>query len=200
MKRFILLVSAFSFCTLFIFGLLLARADGYTDEFYIRFTTPQKSSMILGTSRAAQGVPCQEFKKRFGKDMFNFAFTVYHSSYSPTYLESVRKKLDPQSKDGLFILTVDPWSISSITEDPNDSVHFRELDLSLGKTKYVNLKPNYFYLLNNLNGAFHKVIWTNNKNTFLHDDGWLEVNIDMDSVSVANRTKTKIASYRENAD
>ena len=55
-------------------------ADGRTDDYYLRFTGDHRSSMILGTSRAAQGlrpaVIAPLLQGSDVQDLFNFAFTI----------------------------------------------------------------------------------------------------------------------------
>lgn len=178
--------------------LVFFQADGYSDPFYIRFTTPKQSSLILGTSRAAQGIhPVILNKVLLRNDMFNYSFTINISPYGPTYLKSIKKKLDTISKNGIFILTVDPWSISSISENPDDKSNFRELEKKLNKVQSVNTFPNLQYLAKLYDKQYYDII-KGNKNMFLHKDGWLEVNIIMDSIIIKDKIERKVKSYLMN--
>lgn len=177
-------------------------ADGTSDAFYLRFTTPAQSSLILGTSRAAQAIQPKILHKILGKKnitntFFNYSFTNANSPYGPVYYRSILKKLDPNTKNGIFILAVSPWSISSRASNPNDSVHFREANLFLDNTNYVNLNPNIFYLANSYTSLYYKIL--KNKITkpdiILHEDGWLEVNVPMDSKSFLDRLSRKVETY-----
>jgi hypothetical protein len=197
MYKFILKVSIFS-CILILAILgLFSFANGYTDPFYLRFTTPKQNGLILGTSRAAQDIQPTIINKLLGKQVYNYAFTVAHSPYGPAYLKSVKKKLNKNTKNGVFILTVDPWSICSWTDDPNDSLSFRELNRCVGNTCFVNLKPNPFYLLNNYQDKYINLLTKSDLNVFLHDDGWLEITIDMDSTKTRERIVAAEKSYRD---
>ncbi len=181
------------------FGLILAQADGRTDPFYMRFTTPPKDNLILGTSRSAQGLLPSEFSAILGKEFFNYSFTIAHSPFGPVYLNSIKRKLNPDVKDGIFIITVDPWSISNNQEDPNDSLKFSENTLALANVKNVNIYPNFEYLFKQFKGEYYKIITSPEKNGFLHDDGWYEVSVPMDSVAMTKRLKNKVNNYkREN--
>ncbi|RCW20428.1 hypothetical protein [Marinilabilia salmonicolor] len=197
MKRFLKKSIVFIVPIILTFIIYLGQADGYTDPFYIRFTTPKQDNLILGTSRAAQGLQPNIFKKILKKDIYNYAFTVAHSPFGPTYLNSIKKKLSKKNQENIFIVTVDPWSISSTTKEPNDSLNFREIKLCLGNTPIVNMKPNYWYILNNLNDNFDKILNNQNSSMFLHENGWLEISIKMDSISVNQRINKKIEFYRE---
>jgi hypothetical protein len=172
------------------------EADGKTDPFYKRFTTDRQCSLILGTSRAAQSLLPEIFNSELNKvDFFNYSFTLGHSPYGPTYLKSIKKKLDHNSHDGVFIIAVDPWSISSKTVDPNDSLGFREVERILGKTSLVNYHPNFEYLINSYNSQYLDILIGGSDKMILHEDGWLEVTVDMDSDKVAERIKNKINNY-----
>jgi hypothetical protein len=196
MQKFILQLSLFLLLVAITFSWILFSADGYTDAFYVRFTTPKQNSLILGSSRAAQGVQPQVFAKIMNLDIFNYAFTIHHSPYGKEYLTSIKKKINHESKDGIFIITVDPWSISSLTPNPNDSLKFRELNKCVSTTKIVDLNPNYYYLINNYIGRYYELIFNKSTQMFLHDDGWLEVSVSMDSLSKDSRIKSKIEAYR----
>jgi hypothetical protein len=102
---------------------------------------------------------------------------------------------------------VDPWMVSSVSEDPDNPDQFRENGLFLDNIRFVNLKPNYFYLPRETNASYLRM-WVNffsrvvgrkiNNTVLLHDDGWLEIDIPMDSASVRRRTVSKFDDYRNN--
>lgn len=207
MKKFILKILFFVCLLLLAFFLCISFADGTTDSSYLKFTSPKQKSFILGTSRAAQGLQPKIFDSILNTSLYNFAFTIEQSPYGPTYLHSIQKKLDFNTKDGIFILSVDPWSISSKTENPNDSIHFRELTLCLGNTSNMNQHPNYEYLLKNLQGQFYtiftnkffyNVLGKDKPKAFLHEDGWLELFVPMDSVELNKRVTHQIEDYKNN--
>lgn len=179
--------------------LVLSKADGYSDPFYMRFTTPKQNNLILGTSRSAQSLQPSIINNLLQKSFYNYSFTVVHSPYGPTYLNSIKKKLNPSTKNGIFIVTVDPWAISSNTLNPNDSLNFLENKLCLANTSLVNIKPNFKYLLQNLKGKYYTILTANRGSMYLHNDGWLEVSIPMDSISIKDRLDTKIKDYRSNS-
>ncbi len=176
---------------------VFTRADGYTDAFYIRFTTPKQKNLIIGTSRAAQGLQPKVFEEVMNVLIFNYSFTIGQSPFGSTYLESIKRKLDPTTSNGLFIITVDPWSISSKSNNPNDSSKFRERNRCLGNTRIVDMNPNPFYILNNISDKYYKLLYAQQSHMFLHDDGWLEVSVKMDSSSVEKRIERKMQIYRE---
>lgn len=199
MKRF--LFNIFLFCILSIVTVFAVfwQADGSTDPFYLRFTSNSQSSLILGTSRAAQGILPEVLNEELNrKDFYNYSFTVGHSPYGAVYLRSIKAKLEKGKKDGIFILAVDPWSVSSRTRDPNDFKHFRENNLSLGEVSLVNYHPNFEYLLDSYSSQYLDILRRGGYDkVFLHKDGWLEVTVGMDSIELADRIENKVKVYRE---
>lgn len=200
MKKFLFQIGAFSLLLAVLYLGVFCLADGYTDAFYLRFTGPKQTSLVLGTSRAAQGVnPAVLNSVLQRKDLFNYSFSVAHSPYGAAYFESIGKKLDPLTRNGVFILTVDPWSISCESEDPDDSLHFREWDLAVGKTKMVNMYPNIAYLIQSYDQPYINLLLQKKDTTIrLHENGWLEISVPMDSLSVGRRTRQKIDHYKKN--
>ena len=174
-------------------------ADGHTDAFYLRFASPRQSSLILGTSRAAQGInPSAMNSILQNNNIYNFSFSVAHSPYGPVYLESIKRKIKMNAKNGIFILTVDPWSISCEYGNPEDSLTFRERGLALGKIKIVDMCPNIPYLIISYNQPYINLLLYKKDNAeLLHENGWLEINVPMDSISVAKRTRIKIEHYKK---
>lgn len=201
MNKFLTQIIIFSV----LFGLLCLavffRADGFnTDAFYLRFTSPTQTSLVIGTSRAAQGIdPASMNVVLKRNDIYNYSFSVAHSPYGPAYLESIKRKIKSDSKNGVFVVTVDPWSISCETGNPEDSSTFGELNLAVARTKIVNMDPNIFYLIHFFDNPYINLLrYRKDSTLFLDDKGWLNITIEMDSISVAMRTKKKIEHYEKN--
>jgi len=199
MKRFLIQSALFAGLMLGLISLILFQADGYTDAFYLKFTSPTQSNLILGTSKAAQGIQPRLLEEASGKPFLNYAFTEIHSPYGPSYLRSIEKKLDKEERSGIFILSIDPWSISAASDDPNDSTQFRELGLAVDNTDFVNLSPNFPYLIENLSGEYYTILTQRNPEFYLHYDGWLEVKLIRTLSEVAQRRKEKLAYHQKNS-
>jgi len=195
LKAFLIKTTVYIFIVGLTFIITLSFADGKVDQFYLRFTSPAADNLIIGTSRSAQGILPSTINEELNRKFFNFSFTIAHSPYGPVYLNSIKKKLNPNTKDGIFIVCVDPWSISALKEYPNDSLKFGERSLCLATTKEVNQYPNFEYLYNNLGGKFYEIFFRFNNELYLHNDGWLEVTIPMDKKSVNDRINQKIKDY-----
>ena len=178
------------------------QADGKSDPFYSRTANPKQESLILGTSKSAQGLMPEVLNNYLQKDIYNFSFTVAHSPFGPAYLNAIKKKLYPKTKDGIFIITVDPWSISSDGADPNNKAEFGESKSFMGTTNSFSCKPNISYLMNSFSDNYIKIL-INFSLMEVHDDGWLEVFSPMDSTLVKNRItenifdqKAKLKNYK----
>lgn len=180
-----------------VFCILVSGANGYSDAFYLRFTTPPQSSMILGTSRAAQGLLPQVLDQYVPTKFFNYSFTIAHSPYGEVYYNSILHKLDSRSKKGIFIVAVDPWSLSAVVTRDSFESEFPEAHLLLANTKFVNLNPNIPYIIQNFKGKYYTLIAPQKRELLLHDNGWLEVSVPMDSESVLRRTTAKFKEYKE---
>ncbi|MFD2717311.1 hypothetical protein ACFST9_01195 [Hymenobacter monticola] len=171
---------------------------GQVDAFYGRFTSPPAGSLILGTSRAAQGIRpavlAARLGGRFEGPLLNYAFTLTHSPYGPAYLRSIERKLRPEVKNGLFLVAVDPWSLSLMGPEGV----FPESQSFIGQLRQVSQNPNLPYLTRYQTKPLYRLLLDYATATErLHPDGWLEVNIGTDSAQVRARTARKLADYQK---
>ncbi|MBU6121514.1 hypothetical protein [Hymenobacter siberiensis] len=170
---------------------------GGVDAFYGRFTSPPAGSLVLGTSRAAQGIRPAVLSAglagQFDGPLLNYAFTLTHSPYGPAYLASIRRKLRPEVRNGLFIIAVDPWSLSLTGPEGT----FPEAQSFIGQLHQVSQNPNLPYLTRYQTKPLYRLPLDYATATErLHPDGWLEVNIGTDSAQVRARTARKLQDYR----
>jgi hypothetical protein len=203
MIRFLGKVLIFSiFPVLSLYAVFLLE-NGTADPFYQRFTSPQQSSLILGNSKAAQGiVPSvldRELLPEFGSKIYNYSFTVYNSPYGPVYLESIAKKLKEDSRKGYFIITVDPWSIASDIQDPDNPEKFEENERFLAEIEQVNSGQNFDYLFNWFEKSFYEILLMRIKNNLskLHSDGWYETTGNMAENAVNERRVFMVDFYND---
>ncbi len=193
MRRF--LISFFLFITpiLSVAFLLLFQIDGKSDAYYLRFTSKKQESLIIGTSRSAQGIKPTLINNKTGSNFYNYSFTIAHSPYGKVYLKSIKSKLKNPLPKGQFILSVDPWSISSKFE--NGKEIFQEERLCVGQVSNVYLNPNLEYLIKSSHRPLKEMIFNKSENEFLHNDGWLEISVDVDSSTVNKRINKKLELY-----
>lgn len=177
--------------------------DGRADPYYRKFTTPKQTALILGNSKAGQGIiPSvldSSLKEIYKSEIYNYSFTLFGSPYGPLYLESIKSKLKAGVQDSYFIITVDSWSISGPIEAPNDVSIFEENGLFLADVKIVDIDPNPFYFANHYNKPFYEILIQKIKpgTTKLHDDGWWETEDYLDSATVFLRTNSMIKFYSD---
>ena len=195
MRKFIVNVSLFGILCIISIYIVLSKADGYADPYYLRFTTPKQNSFIIGTSKAAQGLNPEVINKTLNSDIYNYSFDKSKSPFGPAYLNSIKRKLSKQKKDGIFIVTVDCWSIYSKDKDPNDISSFGENTSCVGEMEHVDQNPNFQYLTKYMSGNYYRII-SKPPVAQLHENGWLEVSLDMDAASVQRRTKSTLVEYR----
>ena len=123
-------------------GVFCCIPAGKIGDVYPRVTTPRQRSLVIGTSRAAQGIDPDILNDRLralypAADLYNFAFHIDETTYNEIYYSAIMKKLtDDEGSGGLFILSVDPWAFK------RDNVILGEVDL-----QSVSSCPNVEYLV-----------------------------------------------------
>ncbi|GAB1452067.1 hypothetical protein MASR2M47_21230 [Draconibacterium sp.] len=185
-----------------LFSLLLASvyffavwqvAQGQVDYFYSKFTH-QASSLIIGISRSNDGISPSVIEQNFGNNeidypVLNFAFAHQTSDYGPVYLHAIQKKLRPETKNGLFILEVNPGSLS-IPQSQPDSISTIQADQSfLSKINHFNQHPNFEYIRKMYNESLYKGFQKSrriDKIRYSHADGWQEVLMKYEDYEVSN--------------
>lgn len=198
MKQFIIKGIIFTCLIFSIISFVLVYYGGYVDYFYEKFTTPKAKSFIIGDSRSLQGIqPAvidNYFNNRFSSPILNYSFTIAQVSYGPLYSESIKRKLDNSGDNGLYILIVHPWILSTRESDDEENGVFFEENKPPHNMKYVNFSPNFEYFFKNL-GYFHfRSIFR--KTSKLHKDGWLEEsNLPKDKTILKNWTSNQVSMY-----
>ncbi len=190
----------------------MLRYGGNIDYFYNKFTTPKAKSMIIGDSRSMQGIQPAVMNKYLKNEgytlpVFNYSFTIAQAPIGPLYTKSILKKLDASVKNGVFIISVTPWMLGSNNDNDNSKGEFHEADSPPHNMHFVNMNPNYEYLLKNLNYFHFKALFR--KKSTMHKDGWLEESNLPDSEAVFKHWKSiqkglfanmdrekKVSSYR----
>lgn len=175
--------------------------NGTADPYYQRFISPKQNALILGNSKAAHGiVPAvlnEGTNNIYDVKIYNYSFSLYSSPYGPSYNFSIFDKLESNNKFGYFIVTVDPWSISSIIESPNDEYSFVENHDFISSVMYENNFINFEYLLNWFYKSYYEILLSRIKSNLaiLHDDGWMESIGLMDNESVLSRENSMEKFY-----
>ncbi len=155
-------------------------ADGTTDAFYKKFTSPKQSSLIIGTSRAAQGIQPEVINLHMGVGVYNYAFSRVHTPYGEAYYENIKRKLKTSKEERLFILEVNPWTISTTVDDEKSSTGFKEDNSFIKKVECVDCNSNFEYLISCYQSPYRDLILNrffseNNVKVTVNDNGWCEV-------------------------
>lgn len=201
MRRFLLHTLVFLTIVLLSCLYVFMQADGHTDAFYVKFTTPKQQSLIIGSSRAAQGLQPQYIDSLLGNStIYNYAFSRVHTPYGAPYLESIKKKLDTTSANGVFILEVNPWTVCGKIENKSTTAEFWEESSFLGTVEQVTIRPNFYYLLNFYEGRNVEILTKKGENyhgedLYVHDNGWYQVRLVDSESRKQERIKSTLKSY-----
>lgn len=200
MKRFLQQLLIFSILPIAVFIITsIIYADGFIDPFYLRFTTPKQENLIIGTSRAAQGILPSVLKSNLNKDFYNYSFTISHSPFGEAYYNSIIRKLNKRTKDGIFIISVDPFSITSHYDKDGKESFVNEKMIK--KQMTVSMNPNIEFIIKNGLSPW-RAIFTHHRTvkndiTFLHKDGWMEVKYPWTEEKYKANLEVKIKDYRK---
>lgn len=174
-------------------------ADGNTDDNYRHFAVPKPQNIIMGDSRSSQAVVSSMLANKLSINFDNFSLNIADSPYGEIYFKALQRKIDPKTKNGIFILSVNPWSLS-LKRTFKSTEEYPENHSPLHNMYFYDWSPNYEYLLKNYSRSWFKLYLereeTARSNTYLHKDGWMEVNIDMHKDSLEIRLEKKLTMYK----
>jgi len=200
MKKFLLKCLVFFSIVIGIITFVLIFYGGNVDYFYEKFTTPKSKALVLGDSRSLQAIQPRVLNEYFKNSdlelpMLNYSFTLKQIAYGKPYTESIKRKLDTTAKNGLFIVTVHPFTLSNRSgNDEEEQGIFFEADMPPHNMEYVDVNPNYEYLYKNFNYFHFRGIFRKSSKT--HKDGWLEEkNLPTDKKVLDKWTVKGIKSY-----
>ncbi len=175
-KNLFFKVLLFAATVLLIITVFLHYLAGYSDYFYDKFTTPLQHSMLVGDSKSFMGIEpgilTDGVKGDYEMPMYNYSFTISQMSYGELFLQSIKRKLDPETKNGLFILSVNPWVLSERPEDDVSKGIFFEQNTPPSNMVNVDMNPNFEYLIKNFELFHFKAVFR--RVSKLHKDGWYE--------------------------
>ncbi|WP_228403383.1 hypothetical protein [Chryseobacterium sp. RU37D] len=195
MKKFLFKISFYLIGIILLFAVLGSFADGNTDDNYMHFAVEKPTNIIMGDSRGSQAVLPGILKDKLNKTFDNFSLNVVQSPYGPVYLQALKRKIYPDTRNGIFILTVDPWNLS-LNKSVQNLKDFPEENSPLKNMYFYDMSPNYEYLFKHYTRSWFKIYTERaekgRSNTYLHKDGWMEVNVNMQKDSVAKREIEKI--------
>jgi hypothetical protein len=114
------------------------------DPYYGRLTSLHPQGLIIGSSRSAQSLD----PKFISENLYNFSFTLAHSSYDQSYLDFI-KTYHPidgagHSKKFIHILSVDPWTVRTSQQKKDSIINVGSFTEEL---VLPPMKPNLEYLV-----------------------------------------------------
>jgi hypothetical protein len=160
------------------------------DPYYVKLLNKTNRGLILGDSRALQGINPKYLKF----PTFNFAFTIGHSPFDDSYLKIIQKKIDTISKvKRHHIISVTPWSLLSpelVKDDINP--YFSE-------NLYFHFSnPNWEYILKYWDLSFVNSLKLMRNKSYTTDYGWNNQNIERDELyrEYPRRVREKVQNYK----
>ena len=205
MKNFVRKVSIFLLCTLLFSGVYIyILADNSVDAFYGKVISDKYPSLIIGTSRGAQGIEPAILEKFLSAEdeIYNFAFTLKTTPWGKPYFDSILKKLSESSESSIYILECNPWAFCSFNNELGDFKESRAIPNNLISNS-VNPNIEYFfggYTGSNVSLLIKKLFYTPNESRLeVNDNGRLKVNVKYDSANIYSRTQAKIDEYEKRA-
>lgn len=202
MKKYLIKTSTFLLACFAVVTFVLLKYGGYVDYFYVKFTTPKAKSLVIGDSRSMQGIQPSVMNEMlpdeaYALPVFNYSFTIAQASMGPLYNKSIFKKLDMGSaNNGLFVISVTPWMFGSDKDNDNSKGEFREENSPPHNMYFVDMNPNYEYLLKNLQYFHFRTMFR--QSAEMHEDGWLEEKNLPDSEAVFKAWKEGQAKIFDN--
>jgi hypothetical protein len=173
-------------------------SQGQVDYFYSKFTH-QAGSLILGISRANDGISPAIIEQNFTEDeiafpVLNFAFAHQTSDFGPVYLKAMQKKILPETKNGLFILEINPASLSILKSQPDSVSTLQEDQSFLSTMNRFNQHPNFEYIRKMYSQSLYKGFQKSrriDKIRYSNPDGWQEVMVENEFYKVSDQEVLK---------
>lgn len=197
MKRFLFNTLFFSMgISVLLVGYVYTFTIGNLDFYYNRISSPKQTSLVIGNSRSAQGIVPSVLNSETNNEynFYNFSFTANYSPYGKPYYQAIKNKVAENTTNGIFIVTVDPGSISGPKENPEDESLFIDNKSFLANISCVDCNPNIGYILYRHETYYRKIFYNLIRGKgYLHKDGWLEMKLANDSVSRYKRLEQKLS-------
>jgi hypothetical protein len=178
---------------------LLVVDGSYSMSLY-KVSGAQRQNLIIGTSRIAQGLMPSVFQEAFHEDFLNLAIDGSTTSYCEEYNQLIFSKLDSTTKDGIFILTLDPWTFTRSYDKKTNMDLFPETESPVYGLWDYNLPLNVQFLIRDCSKGWGDILISslrNNSTVVGHRDGWVEVTRDQDSTQIELRKQAKLGARKE---
>jgi len=187
-----LILKSVLFCSLLggAYFLLVDRlSQGFVDMYYPKFTQ-EAGSLIIGLSRADQGIDPQILEDRLQGDgcampMVNFA--ANQNYFGEVYHRAIQEKLGPIKGQRVFIVSVSPGSFSAPKGFGDKGIRTLDGKMAIGKAGDFTSKPNYNYIMNCYGMGLYTALiddrgWAN---LVSHENGWNELSLEAGSSTIS---------------
>lgn len=195
MKRFLIKITSFIGSLILIyFVFLYILSNQYVDGYYYKFTG-YGNSLIIGLSRAHDGIVPSVLAKELGEKVIydaplvNYAFEKAQSPFGDIYLNAIRGKINPSTTNGLFVISITPGSFLASEAMSDDYLISKDKKMMIGKINDFTSQPNYDYLMNCYAQSLYNVLFLEkNKdlNRIVHKDGWNEFKLSSKTYDVTS--------------
>ncbi len=200
MRRFLIHIAIWGVLLTLIFGTMIAyHAGPRTDYNYNRFTQQKAKNIILGSSRSAQGINPSELDEESFVEFFNYSFDIYNSPYGQCYFAAAKKKFTA-TNGAITILEVNPFTLSNYRKNMEGDVEiFEECETAPSNMWTVDSDPNFEYIIRNYSDDLRTLTGIKPRPyaIYLHDDGWLEIEMPFDTAYFRKNTEDKVKNYNE---
>jgi hypothetical protein len=157
-------------------------------------------NMIIGTSRVAQTLMPSILESELGVPFHNFAFDAGATPYCDAYFHAITKKLDRETKNGLFILSMDPFGFTAFRDSITGATIYPQEKASIGKQITFNGTKNIEYLIRDYHKGWGQMVWTKYlypSNVVAQPDGWVDVVCPIDSITINKRKQSRIRTKKK---
>jgi hypothetical protein len=149
-------------------ALVFMKVEGESATYdlkYSKLSSSKQGSIIIGTSRPAQGIDPLlvdgiTSPVIHNQPLYNFSFNLGCSPFGPAYYRAIEKKITKGKGDSIrvFVISVDPWAVSDFTEDyqPEGASYYEDLTF-MGKINQVEGTPNYDYLMTSFRRPLYSI-------------------------------------------
>ncbi len=160
-------------------------ANGLVDQYYNKFTQ-EAGSLIIGLSRADQGISPYVLDEEldgfeFDRSITNFAINAHQSKFGEVYLNAIQKKLtNKHKKNGFFIVSINPSSFSVPKTLNEDKVYENDKEWIIGKIENFTSTPNYDYIINTYPQPLYSGLLRATRDDDhhkIHTNGWTEIKL-----------------------
>jgi hypothetical protein len=193
--RFWCKIAAVLLALLLMHGSMLPFFNGSESLGLYKFSGPPRKGLVLGISRVARAIQPEILNKELDTEILNFGIDLRSTSYGDIYLEAVKRRLDSNITDGVFILSVEPWSISCVRDSVSQDLLFPEENSTYSKLWTYEPSVNFEYLIRDYKKGWGNLLITylrNNSKAVCHKDGWIDLSTPVDSNKMRLRKNSEI--------